>query len=140
MGTSTAAGFAGKLQKMAGGMAPARDAALVRAVLLVEGSIQIAAGRYAGRRITATKARYTTVGGNPAAYIRMASRMGHLLDHDTKAHDFGPTKKEALFFPGAAHPFAGPVHTPGTKGARFFERGLELATPRLPNLFATGIA
>jgi hypothetical protein len=137
---TTPAGFAAKLGRFSSALPKARDAALARAVVYLEGSVQIAAGRHAGRRITATKARYLTLAGDPAAFVKMASRKGHLLDHDTKAHDFGPRRKAALFFPDAAHPFPGPVHSPGTKGIRFFEHGIDLAAPRITQVYQATIA
>lgn len=117
----------------------ALNQALVEAVAVVQGSIQLAAGKDAGKRITRTSARFSSLGGDPIAYVKATSRKAHLLDHDTAAHSFGPRRRGGLFWPGAGHPFLGTVTTPGTKGTGYFEAGVELANASLGGIFSSAI-
>ncbi len=56
----------------------------------------------------------------------------------TRAHTILPKNKQALFWPGAAHPVRS-VNHPGTQANRFMPRLLEIATPKINQHFEAAL-
>lgn len=52
----------------------------------------------------------------------------NLVLHGTRAHDILPRDKQALFWPGAAHPVAS-VHHPGYRGNDFLTAAVDATLP-----------
>jgi len=115
-----------RFQSASAGAPAALASGVKAAAAIMQGSVLLASGRYAGHKITRT--RVTLIpGSEPRALVKMSSRKAHLLDHPTKPHDIGAGR--VLAFGGNV--VTGPVHHPGTRGKFMWERGLEVARPRM---------
>jgi hypothetical protein len=77
--------------------------------------------RGVGVRGSKWRVRYDVKGyENPVGIIRMYGAV-HLVNNDTSAHEIAPRRKKALAFPDGGVR-GGPVHHPGTRGKKFFEK------------------
>ena len=56
----------------------------------------------------------------------------------TRAHEIWPLTKKALFWPGADHPYKH-VNHPGTKANPYMERIVQVAQPRITEIFAEAL-
>lgn len=120
--------LARRVQAAAQGVPKAAAAGVAKAAALMEASVVIAAGPYAGSPLVRTKTTFTPV-PDPTALVRMVSRKAHLLDHDTRPHDIGPRTAQVLVIGG--QPVAGVVHHPGTKGKLIWEKAVVAARVKM---------
>ena len=65
--------------------------------------------------------RYNVAGYQTVRGVVRYTGAIHLMNNDTSPHEIAPRRKKALAFPDG-NVRLGPVHHPGTRGKKFFER------------------
>jgi len=73
-------------------------------------------------------AKAAAVIGASKIEVGTSDPVGLFVEGGTKAHIIYPRAKQALYWPGAAHP-VGVVHHPGTKANPFLERAMTKVAP-----------
>lgn len=124
--------------------------ALVEALATASDSLRSSLQAAIGKS-TAVLAKYTTaqtvpwrtgnltqtfiadVGDLWASWVPTAS-YAPFVEFGTQPHEILPSTKEALFWPGAAHPVKA-VHHPGTKANDYLGRIVSQAQPEIDDLF-----
>lgn len=141
--------FNRKVGKFAFAFDQAEMQAVNKAALLVKTTVQGLAGTSVLRNVGSgarigVKYKAAMRKANPTALV-YAYGPFHLIERDTSPHQipksgFGRGKAfyGLLKFPDGRVRW-GPVHHPGTKGKRPFERGVEASTPVVHRLLAGGV-
>lgn len=122
-----------RLNAIREGFEQAPKAVMHDAALVMRAALQREAPRRTGAFAKSLGFRVADEANMSVATFTAASPLAKYIIDGTKPHVIFPSKKKALYWPGAAHP-VGVVHHPGTRPNDFVSRAYEFAKPAIQGL------